>query len=537
MCRWLLISITLVGCTTDIAPTPTLRVEPEAMDLDVDLAAAPPTGAIHVYASDEDGLEYEVTAGTTFTFTGAQLGTVDNAQLTSDGVTGGASILVVQYQKLSASVPVTARVHCRRVVEGTLAPDAFATATPTPVDAQLSPVDRVVLPPNLGELDLDFIADDLDDTHQVHITAPYLDLTVVAPGVAGPRELVLAANEWKAIARTVRGGDVHVEVASLASTAPATVKVASATYSIADVDVRDVMFGAMMEDTTFPILIRYDMKSARLQPALAGPDGTCVGCHVAVSADGKRLAAGVASTAGGPAGILFDLEQGTIITTSDAMPTPWVAGAFDPSGVLVTSSKTGDLDVRDATTGEVTRTITTGELATSPAISPDGHSLAYTELDVAGATIANPLGDALHVRPWNAATGEVGAPVELVRDARKVVMPMYSADGKWIAYGHTPDLATEMPFLGSGAVKTDGSGTIVELTTDPLDRLARFASAPQPGKMWVVFTSSRPFGSNPAGIKQLWLETFDPDTGALSPAFHLPGQHALDILHGPTPLP
>ncbi|MEO8553954.1 MAG: WD40 repeat domain-containing protein, partial [Kofleriaceae bacterium] len=284
-------------------------------------------------------------------------------------------------------------------------------------------------------------------------------------------------------------------------------------------------------------LAAYVPVTARLQPALAGPDGTCVGCHVAVSADGTRLAAGVASTAGGPGGILFDLKQGTIITTSDAMPTPWVAGAFDPSGVLVTSSKTGELSVRDPMTGEVTLSVATGELATSPAISPDGKTLAYTELDVAGETIANPLGDALHVRPWNAATGEVGATVELVRDARKIVMPMYSADGKWLAYGHTPDLATEMPFLGSGAVKTDGSGTVVELTTDPLDRLARFASAAQPGRMWVVFTSARPFGSNPAGTKQLWLEAFDPDTGTLSPAFHLPGQRGLDILHGPTPLP
>lgn len=525
MCRGLLISIALVGCTTDLEPAAALRVEPATIDLDVDLALAPPSEALHVYTADGDEVES--------TFETFRLGTIDNGQLTSDGMTGGAATLVVHYQGLTATVPVTARIHGRRVVAGAL--DVFAGATQVPFDAQLSPVDRVVLPPNLGELDLDFVAGDLDDTHQVHITGPYLDITAVAPGVAGPRQLVLAANEWQAIAHT--GGEVGVEVASLANSAPVTAKVTTATYEIGTTPIRDVMVGAMLEDATAPALIRYAMTTARLEPALSGPDGTCVGCHIAISPDGKHLAAGTPSSAGGPAGILFDLAQGTIVARSDAMPTPWVAGSFDPSGVLVTSSKTGELSVRDPATGQVTMPIATGELATSPAVSPDGHALAYTELDLMGATVSNPLGDAIHVRSWDAATGAVGAPIELVRDARKVVMPMYSADGAWLSYGHSPDLTTEVPFLGSGAVKTDGSGTIVELTTDPLDRLARFASAPGAGVMWVVFTSARPFGNHAAGTKQLWVEMFDPSTGALSPAFHLPGQRALDILHGPTPLP
>ena len=320
------------------------------------------------------------------------------------------------------------------------------------------------------------------------------------------------------------------------STAPAIAQVQTATYRIADTDASSILFGAIV-GTDFPVLARYDMKTATTRALFSGPEGGCVGCHVSISADGTRIAAGVPSTAGGGAGVLFDATNGTILATSDATPdAPWNAAAFDPSGALIATTRTGGLSVRDAATAAMVQPIAMDELATSPTVSPDGSALAYTVADTGGQTIANPMGAALHVRPWNVATAAIGTPVELVRDGRGVVMPAYSPDGRWISYGHTTDPLTEAP-NGAAAVRSDGSGQIIELTTDPLDKNARWASPVVNGLVWITFVSARPFGTLPAGTKQLWLEQLDTATGTLSPAFHLPGQGAIDVLHGPLALP
>jgi len=300
------------------------------------------------------------------------------------------------------------------------------------------------------------------------------------------------------------------------------------------------MMGALTTPTTPPSLLRYDMATAQISPMLTGPNGTCVGCHVAISADGSRIAAGMASAFGGPAGILFDNVQGTILATSDATPmTPWLAASFDPAGALVTTDRTGGMALRDGRTGALVAPVVLGELATSPTIAPDGGAIAYTEVD-AGTPIGNPVGDALHVRPWNAATAEVGAPLELVRDGHGVVMPVYSPDGKWIAYGTSTD-GTNERVTGSSAVRSDGSGRIVELTADPKDGLARWASpvgtSGGEAMVWIVMNSGRPVPGLPAGTGQLWIEAFYPDRGIISPAFHLPGQGTVSMLHGPLALP
>jgi hypothetical protein len=530
----LLITITVgtAGCSMSIDTTHELRIEPATIAMDVDLAGPPPTVALHVISVGDDGTETDVTTTATYAITGQPLGAVTNGRLASDGVTGGQATLAVAFHELAASIDVTATVHGRRIVDGALA-DAFAGATAMPAALQLAPGDGVVLPPNLGELDLAWTADPAADTHRVHITAPYLDVEVDAPG---PSAITLAPNEWQAVARTARSGAVNVDIASLQSSAPAIAQVATATYRIADVDASSVLFGAMV-GTELPVLARYDMKTATTRALFAGPEGGCVGCHVAVSADGTRIAAGAPSTAGGGAGVLFDATNGTILATSDTMPdAPWNAAAFDPSGALIAATRSGGLAVHDGSTGAMVQPIAMDELATSPTIAPDGSALAYTMMDTAGPAPWNPAGAALHVRPWNVATAAVGSAIELVRDGRGIVMPVYSPDGRWIAYAHSADPTLETP-TGSAAVRSDGSGQIVELTTDPLDQMARWASPVSNGQVWIAFVSARPFGALPAGTKQLWLEQLDTATGTLSSAFHLPGQGELDILHGPLALP
>jgi hypothetical protein len=543
---WLVVAAT-AGCTASLdAPLTSLQIEPPAIELAIELGSSSPAVPIQVLARSVDGELTDVSDLVTFSLDGAPVGSMVAGQLASDGVTGGSATLTASYRGLAATAPVSASVYSRRTVDGTSpgAAAAFAAATTSPVDANLSPGDGSVLPPDLGALELDFGAADLDDTHEVHVTAPYLDIAVDAPGVAGPREIALAPIEWEAISRTTRGGSFAVDVASLDSSAPATARVASASYDVADLDASALLVGVMVDATAQPEFERYDMATATLTPMLSGPSGGCVGCHVAVSADGTRITAGMASALGGPGGILFDAQSGAVLATSDASASPWVIAGFDPSGAMIAANN-GTLTLRDGSTAAVIAELATGELATSPTVSPDGSSLAYAELDTADDAIQNPLGNAIHVRAWNAATASLGAPTELVRDGQGVIMPVYSPDGNWIAYGHTSGTDSEVP-TGAAAVRSDGSGTIVELTSDPLDRLARWASPIAPTRagsrdpepmVWIAFVTERPFATLAAGTPQLWLEAFYPDRGVLSPAFHLPGQGTVNVIHGPLALP
>jgi hypothetical protein len=53
--------------------------------------------------------------------------------------------------------------------------------------------------------------------------------------------------------------------------------------------------------------------------------------------------------------------------------------------------------------------------------------------------------------------------------------------------------------------------------------------------VWIAFVST--LGGAATGAQQLWLEAFCPDRGVVTPAFHLPGQGTLMVLHGPLALP
>ncbi len=552
-CTWL-VGLVVTGCTTSvagIAPV-ALRVEPTALDLDVDIALLPPTAAVHVFAVESDGGERDVTSEATFAFDGPQLGAIAAGTMTSDGLTGGVATMRITYGQQAAAVPVTAHVHGHRVVDGTPqgAAAAFAAATPTAVDAHLDPSDGAVLPSGLGGLVLSFAAADLDDVHHVVVTAPYLDLEILAPGVAGPREVALTPNEWGAIARTARGSAVQLEVASLQSSAPAIAQVTTVGLDVADLDPSALVFGgttsaATDASPTRPWLWRYDMHAASAAQMFANPTGSCIGCHVAVSADGSRIAA-VIITPAGPSlnGVVLD-TSGTVIAQSDpASAMPWATAAFDPGGQLLAGWQ-GNLTLRDAATGQVLAPIAMTETAAAPTISPDGTALAYVTLDSGfGDAASQPVGNALHVRPWSATAAAVGPSAELVRDSGGVVLPSFSSDGQWIAFGHTID--SEVP-ASSAAVRADGSGTTVLLTSDPLDQLAHWASpvataragdrAPEP-MVWVSVVSTRPVGGGATSTPQLWLEAFYPERGAISPAFHLPGQPAaLSVLHSPVALP
>ncbi|HUJ62929.1 MAG TPA: hypothetical protein VLX92_30710, partial [Kofleriaceae bacterium] len=415
-------------------------------------------------------------------------------------------------------------------------------ATPVAVDAQLEPGDGAVLPPGLGHLDVDFAANDADDVHRVAITAPYLDLAIDAPGAPGPRHLELTPAEWAAVAATAPSATL-----SVASThdGDATARVASATIALCDLPIGPLAFSGAPVDATGtltagPQLYRYDPAAAQTVPFVAAPAGGCIGCHESISADGTRIAAAGIDN-GLFVGMIIDTQRQTIATISDDKA--WTTAAFDPSGALVTAFEGGgQLALRDAS-GAMISAIATGEPADSPAISPDGSALAYVALPTPSDTM---VGTALRVRPWSAASAQVGAPITLAT-AADAVSPTFSRDGAWIAYAITAGTESELA-AATAIVRADGSAPPIAVSAGMGDGYLRWVSpfasarvggaAPEP-MAWLAMASHRTIGGRAlAGSKQeLWLVPFYPARGAVGRPVHLPGQPAeLATLHTPLAL-
>jgi hypothetical protein len=236
-------------------------------------------------------------------------------------------------------------------------------------------------------------------------------------------------------------------------------------------------------------------------------------------------------------GAIIDVRTRAVTFVDPA--SPWSTEVFDPSGALVTSYQAqGTLILRDGTTGAEKATLAIGEFGAGPAISPDGATLAYVVIDP---TTQSFVGNALHLRPWDAATASVGAVTELVT-APGVMAPQFSPDGKWIVYSRTAAM-TSATTVATEAVRVSG-GPPIDLTTGAGDGIPRWVtpiatSAGEP-MAWIGVSSGRPFGPLALVGKQqsVWLMAFYPDRGVVSRPFHLPGQNrALASLHPPAPLP
>ena len=168
MMRWLFVGV--VGCAASEA---TLRIEPAAIDLDVELDSMAYVN-VRVFAMTGSGA-VDVTADARLALVdGARLGAVAGTRFTSDGRTGGHATIAASFGDVSVDLPVHVRIHSMRREDGVPLDAAgwFESATDVVVDALLEPGDGAVLPPNLGRFDVDFAAADGDDLHEVALTGP-----------------------------------------------------------------------------------------------------------------------------------------------------------------------------------------------------------------------------------------------------------------------------------------------------------------------------------------------------------------------------
>jgi hypothetical protein len=520
----IVLAFALSGCLAQ-HEQPELLIVPSGIDLEVELGIARTT-PVQVFA---DGVD--ITAQVTMTVEGLPLGRADANGFTASGSLGGRAMLVATFDGQSIRAPLHVALRGVRFVGDVPreAPGWFRAGAETNVEAEIEPGDGAVLPPNLGRVDIQFAADDWEDVHELAVTAPDVDIRVYALGAPGQRTIALNAAEWYALAESNLGSSVDVAARSMRVIARENVHTARAMFRIADLPfAREVLFTGR-GGVDLPKMWSYDAAAARTtawMPNLAA--GSCLGCHVAASKDGRRIAAGGNDGVVG-GGVVLDAWSRTFTAPYNNANT-WTSATYDATGALLTTTQ-GILTWRDGLTATALGVLPTDVPANQPAMSNTTGMLAYVggPLD---ATTQNPTPQQIQVQSWSPATGTLVPGKTLVApvagDAYK--LPEWSPDDAWLLYTRVRGGKSTIVMM-----PTDGRFIPTELVHDA--DYARFASplatvragsiAAEP-VAWIVMRRAH----------GLWAAAFFPERGVVSRPFLLPGQRAdIAVLHAPLALP
>jgi hypothetical protein len=417
-------------------------------------------------------------------------------------------------------------------------PGWFASAARVVVDSNLEPSDGAVLAPNLAGLDVAIDPPAGDDVHEIEILGE--DLAVHVYGNGG--EAKLNAAEWDAIARTSRGKAVALIARSLAAANPTTSHVVSAHVAVADLPLTSEVLFAGSRGGGPAQIWSYDPARGHTQPWTTNA-AVGAGSDLAISRDGRRVAAGVTPDPANPvgSGTVLDVVSRAVVAPPSAQVGSWTSAAFFPDGSLVTAND-GVLTLRSGDDALPLTNLTLDAPASQPAVARNGRALAYVTGPMGGTAPAQPAPMELRIKGWDPATRALGQSLVLepAADGVFVKYPDFSPDDRFVVYASAP-----APTGATGDImvaRADGSMAPVLLASGY--DMARFASpivtahsgyAEASPMVWIVMQSDRAVGArDQTGAPQLWAMVFYPELGMASQPFHLPGQDAqVAVLHAP----
>jgi WD40-like Beta Propeller Repeat len=527
-------------------PTATLVVTPADAMLEVVNGAAVTQGYTATLMKS-DGTMQDVTATASFTLAAPVFGTFAGPTFTARGAGAGVTeVRAVVGDKVGTAM-LTVRVKGTRVdtPAPANAPDLFGAATESAAQAPAIayPADKVLVPPNLGELDVHWRDTVANDLFEIRLKNEYVDLRIYKAGT-GALWTIYSPAEWSPLASSRQ--PLTLTVAGLKTATPATKGTAPA--RTVDVTNEDARGGIYYWATNGAGILRYDVETPNIPPSklfpAAVPTG-CVGCHT-LSRDGNRIA--ITFDSGDGRGGIMDLSTNTFLFPYER-GIRWNFATFNPSGSELLALKDGQMTIYDVTSGNVITTVPGVTSATHPELSPDGTQLAYVESSGRPDYFVNNGG--VVVRDYTEATHTFGAPRMLVPFAAGTASyyPSWSPDGKWLAVTRNSGVSYDNASSKVWVVRADGTLPPIELTrandganlTNSWARWVPFAQSfgtTNEELFYLTFSSKRPFGTRRpnAGSPQIWMTPFFPARAAAGmdpsgPSFRLPFQNLADNNH------
>jgi len=529
------------------APSAQLIIQPPDLTVTI-VNDAVVTQAYTAHLIDGSGRDTDVTAETTFathdpaygSFAGATLSVTGQGagptriDATARGVTGDAGLVVyVKKTIVAPSGPADA-------------PTLFASATEDPALAPTIayPLDRILVPPNLGQFDVHWrnntAAGATNNLFEVTMANQYVDVRLYTTGLDEPNPqpfwTVYQPETWYPIASTRQ--QLALRVAGLDTAKPATKGTAASQH----VDVtNENTKGGIYYWTTSGLagIWRYDVSTPKVAPtpyfADSARPANCMGCHT-LSRDGSKMAM-TFDTGHGPGAIFNVADRARLDTTHSN----WDFATFDATATKLVTAESSQLYLRALDGSQLAGPlppVTPGYLATHPELSPDNTKLVSVEFN--GGYAAQAYNGAIVIRSFDAAANTFGTPTTLVPYAANTAnwYPSFSPDGQWIVFTRTTSYSYNDATAETWLVKADGSQPPVQLATANLTgnltnswaRWVPFAQtfgADNETIFYLTFSSQRAFGVRlPQGRPQIWMTPVFPARAA---AGHDPSGNAFRV--------
>ncbi len=531
------------GGVDPIAGLTALVIAPASADLAA-ANGAPATQAFTATGTFQDGHDEDVTARVGWSLADPALGVVEAGQFTSAAGRGGATTVTAAAGAVSATAQVSVKLQSSRVSsdDGSTAPAdsamRFANPDNTPGLAPplAYPLDGAFVPPNLGELEVQWLRPAMPaDLFEVSIEGPYVDLKVYTNAlVANGGRLSLHPDEWSAIAGASAGQPLTVAVRAMAAADPSHIGASSQAHLTVGRDAVNggIYYWSATGGAATEGIFRHTFGdvSSPAKPFVTQADGPalfndgqqhCVACH-ALSRDGKRMA--VTFNGGdGPAGVIDVASKGAILPPSKAPP--WNFSTFSPDGTRLAVAKAGQLSILDPTTGATIAKVPASGYATHPDWSPDGKKLAFVHPGAAGSDWDFSAGSIVVATDGGA--GFDAGQVIVQSQGENNYYPSFSPDGQWIIFSRAAGgSAYDNGAAQSMVVSTDGkigpialaAANAVGALTDSWPRWSPFVqtNGPHGPLLYFTFSSKRAYGIElPGGGRpQIWMAAFDPATAS-----------------------
>lgn len=533
----------------------TLHISPKHLTVAV-VDDVPVVQAYRATLTGDDGSERDVTAETRFELADRRIGSWEGERLSITGHGAGPTEIVAFAGGVKTTAELTVFIRGTRV-EGAApgnAPTLFANAVASPTCAPRIeyPADKLLVPANLGELDVHW-TDARNDLFEIAVSNEYVDLRVYTVGRDPDVRFWsgLQRNEWSQL--VFNRQPMELTVTGL-STASPIIKCETTPQEL-EVTREDALGGVYYWSTDWAAreagengqeIMRFDLRTPEVAPSplFTGSDrpATCIGCH-ALSRDGSRVAITLDGATG--AGSVIDLTDGREMMPTGTAALHWSSAAFSADATKLLAVQDGTMRLLETDGGALLTTLTNtpGQIASNPEFSPDGTMLASVETS---GTTDWAFGTAsVVVRTFDATTSTFGdarmlMPFDATQDMQSYY-PSWSPDGKWIAITRSSGgNSYNNPDATVWVIKVDGSQPAVAITptaglTDSMARWLPFESETSTFEpvYFLSFSSERAFGTRLpyGGRPQIWLTPFYPDRAgtALEPAgqpFRAPFQDA-----------
>lgn len=347
----------------------------------------------------DDGRVEDISALVSWALVEPTLGGFTGPDFTTATAKGGQTRVIANGAGIEGSTGVTILLHQTYTDPGSTGlpanpADLFATGAPNGTAPSLVyPNDGVIVPPNLGKLELHFRPGGGNTVFEVSFQSAVIDLKVYVACTAlnGGCVYLPDATVWAWIAESHRGG-APVRWSVRGTTATGTAIGASSEMTIQFAP-RNLGGGIYYWTTATGSIMRFDFASttqttaeAFVTPSMTG--GTCVGCH-ALSRDGKKLVAEAGGQWDGRV-LLLDVETKMPMVPFASTPKSnfesWSPDGSQYAGVWADSGSEFNLMLFNGTSGQIDEVVDTGGTQTNPTNHPDwsplGDRIAFTNVGV-----------------------------------------------------------------------------------------------------------------------------------------------------------